>query len=77
MEQRDEDSGQEDNKDETPGMQELIKADEELNLAYRNLDRGRRRLKTVKSLVFQGDDEKDVREEMGEENYFKLREMEN
>jgi len=52
----------------------MQEAESNLAIAYRNLDKGRKRLKTVKSLVFH-DDNDDVRDEMGDLNYFKLREL--
>ena len=52
----------------------MQEAESHLNTAYRNLDKGRKRLMTVKSLVFH-DDKEDVRDEMGDLNYFKLREL--
>ena len=55
---------------------------QELNEAYRNLDRGKKRLRTVKNLVYNEVDEGvgskiSMREEMGDANWFKIKEMEN
>ena len=55
---------------------------QELNEAYRNLDRGKKRLRTVKNLVYNEVDEgvgskMTMREEMGDANWFKIKEMEN
>lgn len=58
--------------------QELKQTELELVEAYRNLDRHKRRLKTVKSLVFDDDkDDNTQREELGDVNWLRLKEMEN
>ena len=54
---------------------EVSAAEAQLKDAYKNLDKSRRRLKTVKSLVYYHDDDALVREEMGDASYFKLREI--
>ena len=55
--------------------QQMQEAESSLAVAYRNLDKGRKRLKTVKSLVFKDDDNAEARDEMSDLNYFKLREL--
>ena len=56
--------------------------DQELQEAYRKLDRGKKKLRTVKNLVYNETDDAvgsklSMREEMGDANWFKIKEMEN
>ena len=56
--------------------------DQELQEAYRKLDRGKKKLRTVKNLVYNETEDAvgsklSMREEMGDANWFKIKEMEN
>ena len=63
------------NTQDTNNARQMQGAESELAEAYRNLDKSRRRLRNIKSLVFQDDDSGSVRDELGDDNYFKLREI--
>ena len=60
---------------------EVSAIEQELADAYRNLDRGKRKLRTVKNLVYNETDDDgkrlSMREEMGDTSWLKIKEMEN
>ena len=50
----------------------MIEANQVLAEAYRNLDRTKKRLRTVKNLVFEENEDGKQREELGDDNWLKL-----